>query len=122
MITIKAYTDIEQSRKLAEILPIESADMWFANGIYLMKTSEEPKDIKGVFHCWSLAALISILPSEIKHDGIVYNLWITSEDVSYYSKEYDSYLYCEEGCTVDACYEMIIKLKRISVKNWRNKL
>ena len=27
MATIKSYTDIEQSRKLAKILPIESADM-----------------------------------------------------------------------------------------------
>jgi len=25
---MKAYTDLEQSRKLAEILPLESADMW----------------------------------------------------------------------------------------------
>ena len=27
---MKNYTDIEQSKKLAEILPIESADMWYA--------------------------------------------------------------------------------------------
>ena len=26
---MKSYTDIKQSRKLAEILPIESADMWW---------------------------------------------------------------------------------------------
>lgn len=26
---MKAYTDIEQSKKLAEILPVESADMWW---------------------------------------------------------------------------------------------
>lgn len=26
---MKAYTDIEQSKKLAEILPIESADMYY---------------------------------------------------------------------------------------------
>lgn len=31
MATIKAYTDIEQSRKLAEILPIESADMYYSD-------------------------------------------------------------------------------------------
>ena len=29
MATIKSYTDIEQSRKLAEILPIESSDMYW---------------------------------------------------------------------------------------------
>ena len=30
MATIKSFTDISQSKKLAEILPIESADMWWA--------------------------------------------------------------------------------------------
>lgn len=29
MATIKAYTDLEQSKKLVEILPIESADMYW---------------------------------------------------------------------------------------------
>ena len=28
---MKAYTDIEQSKKLAEILPVESADMYYLN-------------------------------------------------------------------------------------------
>lgn len=31
MATIKSYTDLEQSKKLAEILPIESADMHYNN-------------------------------------------------------------------------------------------
>lgn len=26
---MKAFTDIEQSKKLAKILPLETADMWF---------------------------------------------------------------------------------------------
>ena len=29
MATIKSFTSLEQSRKLAEILPIESADMYY---------------------------------------------------------------------------------------------
>ena len=29
MTTIKSYTDISQSKKLAEILPLESADMYW---------------------------------------------------------------------------------------------
>ena len=32
MATIKSYTDIEQSRKLAKFLPIESADMYYDRG------------------------------------------------------------------------------------------
>ena len=30
MATIKSYTDLEQSKKLAKILPIETADMFLA--------------------------------------------------------------------------------------------
>ena len=30
MLTTKAYTDIEQSKKLTKILPLESADMWYS--------------------------------------------------------------------------------------------
>lgn len=115
---MKSNTDIEQSKKLAEILPSESADMCFYNDGTAIKIDANPytvrysmwKDYVEVIPCWSLAALISLLPDGIKHDGIVNNLWITSKDVSYYSKEYDSYLYYEEGCTVDACYKIIMKL------------
>ena len=28
--SIKSCTDLEQSKKLAEILPLESADMWYS--------------------------------------------------------------------------------------------
>ena len=31
MTTIKSYTDISQSKKLVEILPIESADMYYSD-------------------------------------------------------------------------------------------
>lgn len=116
MATIKAYSDLEQSKVLAEILPIESADMFLAlNGTIPVMSKYIDDGLvtadNTAIPCWSLAALISILPDEIKHDGIVNNLWITSKDVSYYSQEYDSFLYCEEGCTIDACVEMIIKLR-----------
>ena len=60
---MKSYTDLEQSKKLAEILPLESADMWFANGLIVAKTSKEPNDIKGVFPCWSFAALLRLIPN-----------------------------------------------------------
>ena len=120
MATIKAYSDLEQSKVLAEILPIESADMFLAlNGTIPVMSKYIDDGLvtadNTAIPCWSLAALISILPDEIKHDGIVNNLWITSEDVSYYSKEYDSYLYCEEGCIVDACYKMIIHLHELKM-------
>ena len=34
MATIKAFTDLEQSKKLAKILPLESADMfWYRDAV-----------------------------------------------------------------------------------------
>ena len=74
---MKAYTDIEQSKKLAEILPKESADMkWYfwKSEIDVPKTptfgysktaAESYKDTEAVyFPCWSLAALLDVLPKK----------------------------------------------------------
>lgn len=125
MTNIKAYTDLEQSKVFAKILPLESADMCYLNDGTAIKIDANSYNVAvqlwsmcyvEIIPCWSLAALISILPDEIKHDGIVNNLWITSKDVSYYSIEYDSYLYCEEGCTIDACFKTIIKLNKLNYK------
>ena len=62
---IRSYTTIEQSRKLAEILPIESADMgWYysrnpqaARNQMWAGTKAENADILA----WSLAALLDVL-------------------------------------------------------------
>lgn len=86
---MKAYTDLEQSKKLAEILQFESADMYYQ---YVLPKSDKIKHIpengnpkealewynKGYTHfgkeplslkeycipCWSLAALIDVLPAD----------------------------------------------------------
>jgi len=62
---IKSYTTVEQSRKLAEILPIESADMFYNLG-----ESQLPNviygghdDFKCYLPCWSLAALLKLIPN-----------------------------------------------------------
>jgi hypothetical protein len=66
---MKSYTDIEQSKKLAEILSIESADMgWYyscspqaARNQMWVGTKSENADIP----CWSLAALEGLMPFQI---------------------------------------------------------
>ena len=65
MATIKSYTSLEQSRKLAEILPLESADMVYTmtNGhhtpwVRIEKIDELDKDD---VCAWSLAALLNII-------------------------------------------------------------
>ena len=62
---MKAFSDLEQSKKLAEILPLESADMFYTlidQGLYLeVKQGIEPS--KDDIPCWSLAALLGVLPN-----------------------------------------------------------
>ena len=75
---MKAYTDLEQSKKLAEILPLESADMYYAGHQSIINPKEweyedTPKisgkyisfDDKRIFYpCWSLAALFNVIPKD----------------------------------------------------------
>lgn len=72
MATIKSYTDLEQSKKLAEILPLESVDMWYSyygNSKYNPTIAYKGQQwflcqIRNSLHddipCWSLTALLSI--------------------------------------------------------------
>lgn len=86
---IKSYTDLEQSKKLAKILPLESADMtwcynnsikgvnytnqFFAN-LRPVKEAIEVLDqtLSGwdkhweLIPCWSLSALFKVIPKHIK--------------------------------------------------------
>ena len=94
---MKSYTDINQSRKLAEFLPLESADMSYSfnfdSGIYEISPTSykswvvpkyaQPDDGFGqVIPCWSLAALLQVLPLGIydEFDNCDYELEIDMID------------------------------------------
>ena len=69
MATIRAFTTIEQSHNLAEILPLESADMYYDRGglpslIDKYVTHESIKNDKyhHLIPCWTLTSLLSVLP------------------------------------------------------------
>ena len=132
---MKAFTDINQSQKLAEILPTESADAWWAerhegkvtyDGQYIV--NEEPiyyisfikpseinysQDTVKDIPCWSLAALLDILRDKaysIDEDAIVtlssyktveWDLSISNSGLNMVTK----------SDPIDACVEMIVKLK-----------
>ena len=109
MAAIKSYTSLEQSKKLAEILPPDSCDMWWREvsyGFYHIE-AEIPKgwyDMppKGIT-CWSLAALLDYLSANF-HIDIKYldNQWELDCRVQVsYARE-----------LVDACVELIIKLNK----------
>ena len=92
---MKSYTDIEQSKKLAEILSIESADMHYcleqrdiADGYeigitpYIKAKNFIGKcNIINVQPSWSLAALLRLMPKHIKqNDGRTYKFHIFNDD------------------------------------------
>lgn len=110
---MKSYTDLEQSKKLAEILPLKSADMRFCfshilggriKGHYPM-IGREPS--MGTIPCWSLAALLSVLP----RIDIEKETW-TDDTYDYRVKAYidDGYVGDWFDNPIDACYNMIITL------------
>ena len=140
---MKSYTDIEQSKKLADILPLETADnyySWHDERYYVVnKDCPYPYSLKEKIPCWSLAALLDILPKHIKQndrriykfhifndDGIVIKRWGCSycaEDfhnrAEYLSDphlKYPTNVYSDKyEDPVDACYEMIIKLHELNL-------
>lgn len=119
---MKSFTDIEQSKKLAEILPPESADMCYVNDGTSIKVDANSytvcysmwKDcVVEIIPCWSLAALYSILPNNEDTSITLYHdcrdgldEWFCEHD-SRYTKVFG----VRAGNPVDACVDMIITLK-----------
>jgi hypothetical protein len=104
---MKVYTDLNQSKKLAEILSIKSADMYYLYDEKMEMYDDYPRLITDTDElwdddtpCWSLAALFNILPSAT----------LDTSDDHYYRFS------CQQRCTewhdnpIDACYEIILKL------------
>ena len=114
---MKAYTDIEQSQKLVEILPKETADFHFKYYSVLEGWCEIPhygtvsyiKDLP----CWSLAALLDILKDDIKIEKTLFD----QSNMFTYSILGDAYEYrtYEHEELIDACVEMLIKLHELKM-------
>jgi len=107
---MKSYTDLDQSRKLAEILPIETADMWYPdsenrNHIEFGFDATRQQmyiDYKDGLPCWSLAALISILPYGCLTIHVQKKYRVISNPNCITEGDYNN--------PVDPCVEMILKL------------
>lgn len=114
MNSMKTYPDINQCKKLAEILPLKSADMGLyyscntlaASNQMWVGTKPENADIP----CWSLAALLDIIPYPTlgKHADETWSCASWIEKVN---------PYFVEGCDspINACYEMILKLHELNL-------
>ena len=127
---MKSHTDLPQSKKLAKFLPLESANMYYqyvlpksdkikhnpeiGNPVNALKwynkgyttSGKEPITLdEYCVPCWSLAALLEVLPS----------VSLDSSDNHRYR------LYCKERFSdwyenaIDACYELILKLHELKM-------
>ena len=111
MATIKAYTDLSQSKKLAEILPLESADMyWWSSGkrYYIEAMNDgDFNEEEGHIRAWSLTALLGVLPEPYQltsnKEGKVQLMLIHHLEKDYYDNP------------VNACVEMILKLHELNL-------
>lgn len=116
---MKQYTDIEQSRTLAEILPKETADQTWQRVAIAGANLGVPEEIQyrhngdmpfqiysgiGV-PCWSLSALLDIYPMIVGRDMDMYCCWQNKKNL--HSRHYDN--------PIDACYEMILKLHELNL-------
>ena len=130
MATMKSYTDLAQSKLLAKILPLESADMYysavpvrewkdkedtskgtqvvFKEQVFVIENLPNHKIGEGDIYAWSLAALLNVLPfPQLSKDKLGSGKvgWMVSAYP--YDCRYDS---CWHDNQIDACYEMILKL------------
>ena len=132
---MKAYTDIKQSKKLAEILPLDSADMFYMAGKgepliignKSLAIGEDDYDALGGpdVLSWSLTALLNVLPFHL----IINNQRYAFSMVKGLNKNGETYAikYAEFNTTfyfhltdfynnpIDACYEMIIRLHELNL-------
>lgn len=142
MATTKAYTDLEQSKKLAEILPLESADMYYEC------TKEKPEYnvcvgrniaiIHNLFSyrngytipCWSLATLLGILPcfseptafsskvsipSLVKTENGYHLSYVGDYTINLKAKDIEAPMEIIADNPVDACVDMIEKLHELQM-------
>lgn len=126
MTEIKAHTDVEQSRKLAEILPPESADMTHYTIVDWIRGKMTIKDWyvtigldsaiknnlfsyreKYIIPCWSLTALLSVLPN--------YQLQTQDDGIGILCSCNGKFNIMTANNPVDACYEMILNLHELNL-------
>lgn len=130
---MKNYTDIKQSKILAGILPIESADSHYVrktfdfmgNPIegnwshpkygnpnskfahYIIQNFEDYE----IIPCWSLAALLDVIPDSIYDNTDEFSqLEFSKRSIAYHDLNDGIKIGSLKDNLIDACYEIIIKL------------
>ena len=117
---MKTYTDIEQSKKLAEILSITTIDFaWniFSDGSTRLlrmddwEVIENAKSNVEIIPCWSLAALLGVIPDSIYDNTDEFSqLEFSKRSIAYHDLNDDIKIGSLKNNLIDACVDMIIKL------------
>ena len=115
MTQIKSYTNIEQSKKLAEIIPCDTADFCWGIDDKTLHYNKYPypmswKDYsskENYIPCWTLAALLSVLPKNYSLGNRNGKYYVCMTHIKHDVIFYDN--------PVDACYAMILKLHELNL-------
>lgn len=115
---MKSYTDLEQSKKLTEILSTESADtIWDLTNPDLptiraipYEDSDYRNKYLNIMPCWSLAALLSVLdfPSLTQNKEDEWEVCVPNH-------QSDGYIEVSASNPVDACVAMVEKLHELKL-------
>lgn len=109
---IKSYTDIEQSKKLAEILPLKSADMCYVNDgtatkidtkSYRVRYSMWKDSAVQIIPCWSLPALLGILAEQ----RFIIKSLDSNDEYKYLIDVPSKYCKVRHSSLLDAAFEMV---------------
>ena len=108
----KIYTNILQSKTLAEILPLESADMYYSN--HSLENYYSPIQNIGKYsamhnqiHCWSISALLEIISNNGRYELQMFEGGYYFEENGFMTESYFN--------QVDTCYEFILKLHELNM-------
>lgn len=128
---MKSYTDLEQSKKLAEILPVESADQTWERIAIAGANLDVPEEME-YWHngntpcflnskigvpCWSLAALLDILPNQFNECTKTLYWFNNTWYCAYVDEDFEYEVSMSGNNPVDACVEMFFELKRLIDNN-----
>ena len=92
---MKAYTSLKQSKELAKILPLESADMfWYRDAVTteanprIMNSMQVP-ELQSMYYspCWSLSALLNYLREVDYFPEINADEFDVTMSITYYNED-----------------------------------
>ena len=138
---MKAYTDISQSKILKDILPLESADMYWLNRhidltetkyeVFVIEKSNKYIDFfksyaiaidnNEIIPCWSLTALLNYLREVDYFPEINADEFEVTMQINYYNENEARPLAplhnikIKAESFIDACVELIIKLHELKL-------